>query len=370
MSNGNDFEMCISIKGFKQLKPILKKTKTNITILERHGLPFFLHRYRKRKIFFIGVFVCCAMIFLLSNFVWNIHIEGNYSRTTEVILGYLEKEGIVHGIAKNRVDCKEIATLLRAQFDDIIWVSAKIKGTRLIIEVQENTDTVLVDQAEYEPSDLIANREGVVTKIITRAGVPQVIVGDTVAAGDLLVLGRLDITDDSGTVTRYEYCAADADIYIQTSYPYEDTFLLEYEDKEYIEESKKSYNIQLFGYNISLFKQQPTYQTYDVVTDERQLKLTENFYLPISIGTSKTSEYISTTKMYTEEEAAEIAKQNLILFNEKLKEKGVQISENSVRIEMDEKSCTAIGEVIVIEKIGKRINTEILETPEEGNTEE
>ena len=32
----------------------VKKTKTKVTIEERFGLPFFFHKYRKRKMFFCG----------------------------------------------------------------------------------------------------------------------------------------------------------------------------------------------------------------------------------------------------------------------------------------------------------------------------
>jgi similar to stage IV sporulation protein len=225
---GNAYEMCISIKSYKRLKSILKKTKTKSAILEKRGLPFFLHKYRKRKIFFLGILICAALIFLLSSFVWNIHIDGNYSRTTDVILEYLSEEGISHGIRKNKVDCNEIVRKLREKYDNIIWVSAKIQGTRLIIHVQENTDTVLEEKQEYEPSDLIADKTGIITSIITRAGTPHVNVGDTVEKGDMLVQGMLEIKDDSGAVASREYCASDADIYAQTVYQYKDEFPMEY----------------------------------------------------------------------------------------------------------------------------------------------
>ena len=52
--HGRDYEMYISIRGFRKLKPVLKKTKTKVTIEERFGLPFFFHKYRKRKMFFCG----------------------------------------------------------------------------------------------------------------------------------------------------------------------------------------------------------------------------------------------------------------------------------------------------------------------------
>lgn len=48
----NFYDMNITIAGMKKLKPILRKTGTNLRIIEKIGLPFFLFRHRKRKIFF------------------------------------------------------------------------------------------------------------------------------------------------------------------------------------------------------------------------------------------------------------------------------------------------------------------------------
>lgn len=38
---GAAYEMNITIKGFRQLKPVLRKTGTRIVIIKRTGLPFF-----------------------------------------------------------------------------------------------------------------------------------------------------------------------------------------------------------------------------------------------------------------------------------------------------------------------------------------
>jgi sporulation protein YqfD len=363
------YEMKISVKGLKQLRPLLKKTKTKIIIKEKVGFPFFLHRHRKRKSFFIGIIVCIAIITLLSVFIWNIDVEGNYSRTTEVILEYLEEEGITHGLLKKDVDCVKIERLLRAKFGDIIWVSAKVEGTRLKIKVQENTDIDLEDIVEYEASDLVANKEGIITAIITRAGKAQVTVGDNVAVDELLVSGRVDIMDDSKTVIGFEYYPADADIYIQTTYTYQDEFSFTYEYKEFTGKSKKTTYIKLFETNYGLFPKDDLYEESDRITNEKQLKLTESFYIPIHIGTTKQSEYVTITKRYTEEEAINRANESLVLFNEKLMEKGVQIFENNVRIEMNEEFCKAYGQIIVIEKIGKRVPAQTLDSLEEGTIE-
>ena len=84
----NSYEMFITIRGFRKLKPILKKTRTKVTILNRLGLPFFFAQISKTEsVFFYGILFCLTFIYVMSLFVWNIHIEGNFTRTDEVILG-------------------------------------------------------------------------------------------------------------------------------------------------------------------------------------------------------------------------------------------------------------------------------------------
>ena len=85
-SKSNAYEMYMTVKGFRELKPILRKTRTRITILERYGVPFFMHKYRKRKVFFAGIFLCTGLILFLSKFIWNIKIDGNQTITDHVLL--------------------------------------------------------------------------------------------------------------------------------------------------------------------------------------------------------------------------------------------------------------------------------------------
>ena len=70
-NRGDTYEFYISIAGYRKLKPLLKKTKTRITILKRIGFPFFLYRYRKRKLFFAGILLCFCLLFslILSHFI-------------------------------------------------------------------------------------------------------------------------------------------------------------------------------------------------------------------------------------------------------------------------------------------------------------
>lgn len=63
--------------------------------------------------------------------------------------------------------------------------------------------------------DLVASSDGVITKIVTRTGTPQVHVGDTVKRR-YFVSGRVEIVNDSKEGSGYKYCHADADIFADT----------------------------------------------------------------------------------------------------------------------------------------------------------
>lgn len=351
----NAYEMNISIKGFRILRPLARKSHTKVRIIGRYGLPFFVFRYRKRKMLFAGIISGAILMVFLSGFIWDININGNQTLTTDVIINYLESENIIHGMPKASVDCKGLAADLRQQFNDLIWVSVRIEGTRLLIDMQENTDLKLDDKIDYGPSDLVSNVEGTVVKIITRSGVPMVKAGDEVKKDDLLVSGQIEIINDSGEVAGYQYCAADADIYVKTRYLYSQTFSMNYNVKEYSGQLKRGYYLNIFGKKISLIRKKVQFETYDVTTIEQQAKLGDNFYLPVSWGSVDYKEYELIQKTYSKNAAEKRSEDTLNKFLEKIQEKGVQIFENNVKIESDGKTCKASGEVIVIEKVGKRV---------------
>ena len=50
-NHGESYEMYVSIKGFFCLRPIVKKTKTRVAVLNRYGLPFFVPKIKKRSVF-------------------------------------------------------------------------------------------------------------------------------------------------------------------------------------------------------------------------------------------------------------------------------------------------------------------------------
>lgn len=230
----NFYDMNITIAGMKKLKPILRKTGTNLRIIEKIGLPFSFSGTAKED-FFAGAAGCVLLVYILSLFIWNIEISGNHVRTDETILAFLRKQDVHCGMRVSSVDCAGIARMIRKEYDDVIWVSASLKGSKIQIDVKENSDSREIEEEEMteEGTDLIAEKDGVIKEIVTRSGVPMVHAGDEVKTGDILVSGRVEIKNDSQEVVGYQYQNADADIRMETKEVYEDTLDLSYTVKRY-----------------------------------------------------------------------------------------------------------------------------------------
>lgn len=360
--SGNRYEMYMSVAGFRKLKPIIKKTKTKVVILKRYGLPFFLHKYRKRKVFFAGAVGSVFAIYLMSCIIWNIHIEGNFTRTDETILEYLETQGVIHGMRKSKLDCAKIVRDIRKEFHDIIWVSASIEGTRLLIQVKENTDTMKEQEVNKEDlgTDLIASQDGKVVKIVTRSGMPKVKEGDRVKKGDVLVSGRIEILNDAKEVTEYQYQSADADVYIQFSLPYEDHISHIYEKKDYTDRKRTCLFVRMGDYILETGLLSKAYKNADIFMVENRCKLGEHFYLPISYGVKTCKEYEWKKQKRSKEEIQFILTKEFQRFCKDLEKKGVEIVGKDVKIYNENQSASAKGKIILIQKAEGRRNTELI----------
>lgn len=357
------YEMHISLPDFYRIKPIVRKTKTKIHILEREGFPFTAIKWRKRKLFCSGFFVCLAGLLYLSTFIWAIDAEGNLRLTDEMLFRFLEEYEVTYGKKKSEIDIDAIEKALRNEFPFITWTSAKIDGTKLIIYVKENdilTGNEQTGEAQ-EPASLIADKNGVIESIITRSGVPYVKQGDEVKAGDVLIHGAIPIVADDQTVIKNELCKADGDVWIKSQQAYQDTLKLSYQKKKYTGKTKNIYSVTLFGSTFHIFKK-PTDGMYSFVALEKQLKLLDDFYLPIYFEKKCYSQYVYEEKEYSKSEAEELLKKNLSSFCEDLEEKRVQILEKNVRIVKEEKQISMQGILTILEKADEYSPVEIIDT--------
>lgn len=376
---GDVYVFKISVDGFRCLKPLLKKSGTHVKISRKNGIPFFFFRYRKRKMLFISIFVCMMILYVLSRFIWKININGNDSVTDDSMLQFLEEKNSAYGTHISKIDCTKLEEEIRSCFESIIWTSVKREGTTLTVDVQENL-SVPSEQAgavlpkefqnqEQKGFDLLSLHDGTIESIYVRKGTPMVRQGDSVKKGDVLVSGALPIYDDSGTLTDYQYCTADADIQLKTEYTYKDSFAAEHEQRIYSGRSQSRYGISIGDSYVQLPWKKAGFENYTVMETRKQLRLCDSFYLPVYFVRREYEEYETKQAVYTKKEAEEQAAANLTEFLEKLMQKGVLILEKHVMIRADKNKYTVSGNIVVIENTFRyAVNGEhVTDTEDEGN---
>ncbi len=347
----NQSHFLTSPNDFKKMKDVARKTGVHLRIKGRHGVPFFLYRNRKRKLLGIGILIFCLSLYLSSFFIWDISYEGNLRFTDEMLNAYLKTVPVHHGMKKMDISCDALEAGIRNAFTEITWVSAEIRGTRLIIRIKEN-DVIMEPMEEDEtPCDLIAERNGIIKEVIVRQGLSNVKVGDVIEKGMLLVDGTIPVYDDSDLLINSHEVHADAEIFAQTTHLFERKFSLSKIEKVRTGFVRKGGYIRLMGNSFYFLLPPKGDHLWEIITEQKQIHFLDNLYLPVYYGILTAYEYNEYERFYTEEEAEKIGERYMQEYIEKLLEKGIQILGSDGKIEFNESGWTYTGTITVIENI-------------------
>lgn len=196
------FLLKIRIKAYKALRLLARRSACHVKITGKHGLPFLLARASKRKVLVLGILFFSLMMYVLSSFVWFIEVEGNKKISSEAILEKAEASGLKIGRPISGINKQTIADELLSQLPGLAWATIHIQGTRVIVEVAEKT--LLPENDENIPADLIATENGRVRELLVLEGTAQVKEGDLVQKGQILISGlvypEIQINQD-GSIT-------------------------------------------------------------------------------------------------------------------------------------------------------------------------
>lgn len=295
----------IGIQDYKKLKNIAKKTKTRINIQSKKGMPFLLHRYRKRKIFVGLLAIIFIALFMMSKFIWNIEIKGNTRISKTEIMEELNKNGLKIGTYKRKLNANSVINKVRLDREDIAWIGIDIEGTNAIVEIKETSEAPeLIDENEY--CNIVSNKEGMITKINVQNGTAVVKEGDIVKEGDTLVLGYLE-----GKYTGIRYVHAKADIEAKIWYSKKEKVFLKQQIQVPTGATEQKYTLNINNFKINFYKTLSKFENYDTINENKKLMLFSNFYLPIELIKKTNCEYKYEEKIYTEEELTQITQEKI-----------------------------------------------------------
>lgn len=324
----------IGAENFKNVAKIAKKHGCRIKINDKHGMPFVIKKYKKRKLFLAMLIIMILTIYALSKFVWNIEIKGNSNINSEEIIKALEEDGLKIGTLKSKVNANEIINKIRYQREDIAWIGINLDGTNAIVEIVEaDKKPEIIDENDY--CNIVATKEGIIEKISAQNGTLMVSKGDEVKKGDVLIAGYME-----GKYTGKNYVNANGSVTAVVKYSQTEKVGKKEIKREKTENYENKYSIKINNFKINLYKTLSKYENYDTIYTNKKLKLFSNFYLPIEL--IKTTNYeVFESEISYDKETAKIEGQkraeeklNKLITHGEISNKIIDIKENETSYEI------------------------------------
>ena len=178
-------------QGERRLRQAAAQTDASIRRLNQEGAPVLAWRLRHRYILLAG---CAALLMLVTSsnfFIWDFEVTGNDTVPTEVILRALEKQGVTVGCPGLSVDQETLRNHVLLELEDLSWLAVNVKGCVAHVQVVERHRPPPLME-ERQPANVIAARDGLVTKVEALDGRAEVMQGSTVTKGQLLISGVTD----------------------------------------------------------------------------------------------------------------------------------------------------------------------------------
>lgn len=316
-------------------------TETECVVTSGQGLPFFLHRYRKRVGIYIGLFLSCVLMLYSQLFVWKIVISSD-GVSEGVILEALRDNGIYEGAFIPDIRVVTSEARISRETSDISSIAINIKGTTAEVNVIKRVHPPKLTETEGY-GNIVALEDGMITQIQASGGQPAVAVGDEVKAGQLLISG--DVLTKTGLTYR---TLASGNVFAAVSRPYTVTVPLMITEKHYTGRTYSYKSLTFLG-NTVMGNDMCDFKFYDAsVTDKRIYIMGLDTAFRSEVAVCREYEYVSVPIT-----VAEAKKRCVDAFRQYLSSTGCEVYDYSYTLYYDEKkgACTLMADTRLIQNI-------------------
>lgn len=302
---GVKLHLNIGIQDFYRAIEISKKVKCRMKIEKKRGIPFIINKYRKRKTFLLSLIIILVGLYISSNYIWNIEIRTEDNLQLDNIEQDIEEVGLKIGMRKSQVDVEDIVNKIRLKRNDISWIGINLKGTNAIVKVVKAKEAPeIINEKDY--CNIVAEKGGIITKIIAQNGTAQVKVGDKVEAGQVLIQGIME-----GKYTGIRYVHAKGEIQAKVWHTKSKKIPYNATERQETGNIENKYKIKINNFEINLSKRLSKFQIYDTIVLDNKFKMFSDFYLPISLEKITNKEIKEEQKKYSVEEAKKLGVEEL-----------------------------------------------------------
>lgn len=315
-------------RDYKKLREVSRKIKSHPHIEKKTGIVFGWFYVTRHLSYFTGMLLFACLLQFLSGFVWNIEYQGNHRYTEETLQRALDKMGVKTGLSRKKLVCERIEKQMRKQFDDISWVSAEECGSVLKVAIKEKKETSMPQ--EGKTGDLRSPCEGKVTSLVVEQGQAAVKIGDHVKKNQILVYGKVSVTNDEDQVVEEKAVQAKALYIIQGSVKIRYKIACKGKRKVYTGEEKSVYSISGNGKTLNLanpLKRFDKSLKYDIMTTVCTKKKIPFSDAEVTVRKREFLAYTLKDHIYTQREAEklvqeEVEKKLLLLQRQQYKVRG------------------------------------------------
>lgn len=161
-------------------------------IVKYYGKKNIVNMYENNKYVLLSLIISFMLLFLLCNTIFDIKINSDNKDIINIINNSLSDNGI--GVYKRKVSFNKLNSIknkiLEDNKDTLEWIEIREKGCIYYIDVtprvksNNNVDNSL-------PSDIVAEKDGVIKHIVVHRGSKVIDNGDYVKKGDILISGNI-----------------------------------------------------------------------------------------------------------------------------------------------------------------------------------
>ena len=343
ITSGEKISFALMADDFYDLYTMASKLGIKLKIKKEHSINNLLFRYKRRIGFFAGAMLFIVAFCISSRFLIDITVETDGKLPEETVLELLGEIGVRPGVLlKNLPDGITMKNHLVNSLENVPWAWVYVNGTRARVQIHEGTvPPVVVD--DDVSCDIIASKDGFITEMYVKKGMPLCTAGSAVNAGEVLVSGLVEVGPEENK--KYYTVHSDGEIMAYTHYELTGEYNLFEERPEFTGKEKNVYDLTLFGKHMRIFKE-PDYD-YSVCTKKQ---IFSGF--GINLVSNKHMEAEKNTVQLTEEWVTEFAKRDLSAQISERLGPFARLQSEDYLIERGNKSIRVTARMDFIENIG------------------
>lgn len=206
----------------KRVRELCEKSNCVCEEIERHGIIYTVSRYFKRCGMFIGAIAMAIAVLFFSNVAMKIEINGTEDQALiSEIRAMLKENGLHAGSYIPSLNLLQLSNMLFTSVDEISWASIGSSGSVIYVNVYETTPKTASENTRI-PCNIVASRDAVVVNAEVMVGRLNVLLGDAVYEGQMLVGGIIE--HESGIAKYYHSYARITGRY-EDSVPFEQSYI-------------------------------------------------------------------------------------------------------------------------------------------------